>query len=83
MSILIWIVYGFFVGILAKWLHPGEEPGGILVTIGIGIAGSYVGGFFNYLLGYGNNPLSTSGLLMGVVGAVVFLYLYSFLTKGK
>jgi hypothetical protein len=71
-----WIVYGLIVGVIAKALHPGEDAVGFLPTICIGVAGSYIGGSINWLLGYGNGPFSTSGLLMGVVGGVVFCWLY-------
>ena len=73
--ILSWIVYGLVVGLLAKALHPGSDPVGFLSTIGVGIAGSYIGGFINYLLG-GGEAFSASGMLMGVVGGVIFCWLY-------
>lgn len=75
-TIAIWIVYGLIVGILAKMLHPGDEPSGCLPTIITGVVGSYVGGFINYVLGYGGNPLSPSGIVMGVVGGVLALFIY-------
>lgn len=74
-SILIWIVYGLIVGLIAKALHPGDDPVGFLPTVGIGIAGSYVGGLINWLLGRGE-VFSSSGLLMGVIGGVIFCYIY-------
>jgi uncharacterized membrane protein YeaQ/YmgE (transglycosylase-associated protein family) len=74
-SILIWIVYGLIVGLIAKALHPGDDPVGFLPTVGIGIAGSYVGGLVNWLLGRGE-VFSSSGILMGVIGGVIFCYIY-------
>jgi len=74
--LLSWTVYGLVVGIASKFLHPGDDPIGFLPTVGIGIAGSYVGGFINFLLGKGD-PFSTSGLLMGVIGGVIFCWVYS------
>lgn len=74
--LLSWMVYGLIVGAIAKWLHPGEDPIGFLPTVGIGIAGSYIGGFINFLLGRGT-AFSTSGLVMGVVGGVIFCWIYS------
>ena len=74
-SILIWIVYGLIVGLIAKALHPGDDPVGFLPTVGIGIAGSYVGGLVNWLPGRGE-VFSSSGLLMGVIGGVIFCYIY-------
>lgn len=74
--LLSWLVYGFIVGTVAKLLHPGEDPIGFWPTVGIGIAGSYIGGFINFLLGHGS-VFSTSGLLMGVIGGIVFCFIYS------
>lgn len=76
-NIVAWAIYGLVVGFIAKWLHPGdEEPAGILPTIGIGIVGSYLGGFLAWILGMGSSPLSSSGLIFGIMGAVLFCYLY-------
>jgi uncharacterized membrane protein YeaQ/YmgE (transglycosylase-associated protein family) len=74
--ILGWIIYGLFVGLIAKALHPGEDPIGFLPTVGIGVVGSYIGGFINWLLGAGSGPFCASGILMGIVGGVLFCWLY-------
>ena len=76
LSIISWIIYGLIVGLIAKALHPGDDPVGFLPTIGIGIAGSYIGGLINFLLGMGGQPFSASGILMGVVGGVIFCWLW-------
>ena len=72
-----WILYGLVVGLIAKWLYPGgaEEPQGILATITLGIAGSYVGGFINFLLGR-SEAFALSGVLMGIIGGVVCCWIY-------
>lgn len=70
------LVYGLVVGMVAKLLHPGEDPVGFLPTIGIGLAGSYVGGFLNWLLFGGAEPFTMSGIVMGVIGGVIFCWLY-------
>lgn len=74
-SLLIWSVYGVFVGSIAKSIVPGEEHMGFLQTIALGVAGSYMGGAILYMLGT-YEELSPAGLFMGVVGAVVALVLY-------
>lgn len=79
-SILVWAVYGIFVGAIAKSIVPGEENFGFLKTIALGVAGSYVGGAILYVLGEYDN-LDASGLFMGVVGSVVALVLYNKLNK--
>ena len=74
-GIFIWVIYGLVVGIISKCLHPGDDPVGFLPTIGIGIAGSYIGGLVNYLLGRGM-AFSSSGVFMGIIGGVVFLAIF-------
>ena len=76
-SLLFWVVFGFIVGSLAKWLHPGDEPIGFLPTVGIGIAGSFIGGFLHSLLRGNFNMLEPAGLIWSVIGGVVFCYAYS------
>jgi uncharacterized membrane protein YeaQ/YmgE (transglycosylase-associated protein family) len=78
-SILIWCVYGLFVGSVAKSIVPGEENFGFWKTIALGVAGSYAGGIINYLLGM--TPFTPTGVVMGVVGAVIALILYNKLSK--
>lgn len=79
-NILVWLVYGIFVGSIAKALVPGEERLGFLQTVALGIAGSYVGGACLYLLGE-YDSLSPAGIFMGVAGGVVSLIVYNKLTK--
>jgi uncharacterized membrane protein YeaQ/YmgE (transglycosylase-associated protein family) len=75
MGILAWIVFGLVVGIIAKLLIPGRDPGGFIVTILIGIAGALLGGFIGRSMGfYGANQ--AAGWLMSIGGAIVLLLLY-------
>jgi uncharacterized membrane protein YeaQ/YmgE (transglycosylase-associated protein family) len=75
MGILGWIVFGLIVGALAKLVMPGRDPGGIIVTMLIGIAGALLGGFLGRALGlYG--PDEAAGFIMSFIGAVVLLMLY-------
>ena len=75
-TILGMIIIGLIAGAIAKLIMPGKDPGGIVVTILLGIAGSFVGGFlFNSLLGFGDGD-STSGLIGSVIGAIILLALY-------
>jgi uncharacterized membrane protein YeaQ/YmgE (transglycosylase-associated protein family) len=75
LSILGWIFFGLIVGILAKLVMPGRDPGGIIVTIVLGIAGALVGGFIGRLLGF-YQAGQGAGYLMSILGAVVILFLY-------
>lgn len=79
-NILVWCVYGLFVGSIAKSIVPGEENFGFIKTVALGVAGSYAGGAILYLLG-SYNAVSPAGILMGVAGAVLSLVLYNKLTQ--
>lgn len=70
-TLLIWGIFGLIVGLIAKALHPGDDPIGCLPTIGIGVSGSFVGGGLNWLLGMGNSPFHPSGLVLSVLGGVL------------
>jgi uncharacterized membrane protein YeaQ/YmgE (transglycosylase-associated protein family) len=75
MGIIGWIFFGLIVGIVAKFLTPGRDPGGFIVTILIGIVGALVGGFLGRVMGLynENDPV---GFVMAVVGSIVLLLLY-------
>jgi uncharacterized membrane protein YeaQ/YmgE (transglycosylase-associated protein family) len=81
-GILGWIIFGAIVGIIAKLLHPGRDPGGIIVTILIGIGGSLLGGFVGRALGLYREGQG-AGILMSIVGAVVLLVLYTAMTRRR
>jgi uncharacterized membrane protein YeaQ/YmgE (transglycosylase-associated protein family) len=78
-SLIVWLVYGLFVGSIAKAIVPGDENFGFLKTVALGVAGSYMGGAILYLMGQ-YNSLSPAGLFMGVAGGIVTLVLYNKLT---
>jgi uncharacterized membrane protein YeaQ/YmgE (transglycosylase-associated protein family) len=77
MSILLWVLFGLVVGVVAKLLTPGREPGGFIVTTLLGIAGSLVGGFLGRALGLYPSYESTGGFFMSILGAVVILGIYN------
>ena len=75
MSILLTIVIGAIVGALAKLVMPGKDPGGIIITILLGIAGSFVAGMLGHALGWysaGDGP----GIIASVIGAIILLAIY-------
>jgi uncharacterized membrane protein YeaQ/YmgE (transglycosylase-associated protein family) len=75
MGILGWILFGLVVGALAKLVMPGRDPGGIIVTMLLGIAGAVLGGFVGRALGWYREG-EAAGFLMSFVGAVLLLFLY-------
>jgi uncharacterized membrane protein YeaQ/YmgE (transglycosylase-associated protein family) len=79
-GILGWIVFGLVVGAVAKLLMPGRDPGGILITMALGIVGAVVGGFVGRAMGlYG--PNEAAGFLMSLLGAVVLLIIYRLVAR--
>jgi uncharacterized membrane protein YeaQ/YmgE (transglycosylase-associated protein family) len=75
-NLLIWVVYGLVVGIISKAIYRYKDsPKGFASTLAIGVCGSFVGGFINYLLG-GGSPIQPSGICMGVLGGVLASFLY-------
>jgi uncharacterized membrane protein YeaQ/YmgE (transglycosylase-associated protein family) len=75
MHILIWILFGLVVGVVAKFLMPGRDPGGFVITIVLGVVGAFVGGFMGRMLGWyrDGDPV---GFVMAVLGAIVVLAIY-------
>jgi len=77
MGILTWVLLGLVVGALAKWIMPGDDPGGILITILIGIAGAMIGGFIATTLGLGSvTGFNLGSLAIAIGGALLLLFGY-------
>jgi uncharacterized membrane protein YeaQ/YmgE (transglycosylase-associated protein family) len=82
MGILVWVVLGLVVGIIAKLIMPGKDPGGFIITIILGIAGAFVGGFIATRLGLGSvTGFDIRSLLIAVGGAIILLGIYRFVKK--
>jgi len=82
MGFFSWIIMGLIVGALAKFIMPGKDPGGLVVTILIGIAGAFVGGYIGTFLGFGKvTGFNTMSLVLAVGGAVLLLFLYRMIKK--
>jgi uncharacterized membrane protein YeaQ/YmgE (transglycosylase-associated protein family) len=82
MAIIAWILLGLIAGAIAKAIMPGRDPGGIIVTILIGIAGALIGGFlWNLITGntsYGD--LDLGGIIIAVIGSIILLAGYRAIT---
>jgi uncharacterized membrane protein YeaQ/YmgE (transglycosylase-associated protein family) len=77
----IWmLIIGLVVGALAKFLMPGKDPGGFIITILLGIAGSFVAGFLGKAVGWYREG-EPAGFIASIVGAILLLWLYRMFTK--
>ncbi len=77
----IWVaIIGLIAGAIAKLIMPGKDPGGIIVTMLLGIAGSFVGAFLARLLGIGHGGW-TVGLIGSIIGALILLAIYRMVVK--
>jgi uncharacterized membrane protein YeaQ/YmgE (transglycosylase-associated protein family) len=82
MGILSWIAMGLLVGIVAKLIMPGKDPGGIIITILLGIAGAFLGGFIGTQLGFGGfTGWNLKSFILAVIGAIILLIAYRFIKK--
>jgi uncharacterized membrane protein YeaQ/YmgE (transglycosylase-associated protein family) len=79
-GILVMIVLGLIIGAVAKLIMPGDDPGGIIITILLGIAGALVGGFLGRLMGFYQEG-QPAGFVMSVVGALILLGGYRMLRR--
>ncbi|HYZ82969.1 MAG TPA: GlsB/YeaQ/YmgE family stress response membrane protein [Bryobacteraceae bacterium] len=75
-----YILFGLVVGIIAKLLMPGRDPGGIIITILLGIAGAVVGGWLGRVFGF-YGPGEPAGFIMAIIGAVLLLWIYRLATR--
>ncbi len=82
MGIITWIIIGGIAGALAKLIMPGDDPGGIIVTILIGIVGAFVGGFLTSLVGIGSGGFIWT-ILVATVGAIILLAIYRAVIGGR
>ena len=82
MGLISWIVVGLIAGLLARWITPGPDPGGIIVTVLVGMAGASVGGFLVGILGgAGATGLNVWSILVATLGALILLFLYNLIAR--
>ena len=82
MGILTWILFGLVVGVIAKLLMPGRDPGGFIVTILLGIAGALLGGFIGRAMGF-YGPNQSAGWIISILGAILLLVLYRVMMRRR
>ena len=82
MNFISWILLGLIAGIFAKWIMPGKDDGGVIITILLGVAGAFVGGYLGSFLGLGTvGGLGITSILTATAGALLLLFLYRQLKK--
>jgi uncharacterized membrane protein YeaQ/YmgE (transglycosylase-associated protein family) len=82
MGILSWILFGLVVGIIAKLLMPGRDPGGFIITILLGIAGALIGGFVGRAMGF-YGPDEGASWIVSILGAIILLALYRMMVRRR
>lgn len=83
MGIISWIFLGLIAGALAKFIVPGNDPGGFFVTILIGVVGGLLGGFLGSFIGLGKiESFDLGGIIIATLGAIILLILYRLFRKG-
>jgi uncharacterized membrane protein YeaQ/YmgE (transglycosylase-associated protein family) len=76
MGIILWIIFGLIVGVVARWIVPGEGPGGIIGDLVVGIVGALVGGFIYSLFGHaGITGFNFGSFICALIGAVILLWI--------
>ncbi len=82
MGILSWIIFGLIAGIIAKFIMPGKDGGGFIITVILGIVGAVVGGYISTFLGHGRvDGFNLGSFVVAVVGAIVVLWIYRLMRK--
>jgi uncharacterized membrane protein YeaQ/YmgE (transglycosylase-associated protein family) len=82
MGILSWIIFGLIAGFLARWILPGRDGGGLILTTLLGIAGAFVGGWVGVRLGFGDiSGFNLGSMLTAVIGALFLLFVYRLISR--
>ncbi|MDO6499162.1 GlsB/YeaQ/YmgE family stress response membrane protein [Photobacterium sanguinicancri] len=82
MGIFSWIILGLIAGALAKWLMPGKDGGGIVMTMVLGVCGAFVGGWLGSFVGFGGaDGVNIGSIITATIGAFVLLFLYNRFVK--
>lgn len=84
MGIIVWIVFGLIAGVIAKYIMPGKQGGGFILTTVLGIVGAVVGGFLGSIMGFGDiSGFDLRSMALAVGGALLVLFLYGLVSRSK
>ncbi|MEX0809196.1 MAG: GlsB/YeaQ/YmgE family stress response membrane protein [Dongiaceae bacterium] len=84
MSILVWLLLGLIAGILAKFVMPGRDAGGIIVTVALGVVGAIIGGYIGTRFGIGSvTGINFESILVATGGAILLLILYRLVSRRR
>ncbi|NBD32203.1 MAG: GlsB/YeaQ/YmgE family stress response membrane protein [Cyanobacteria bacterium] len=86
LNIIAWLILGLVAGIIAKAIYPGDQGGGIIATILLGLLGAFIGGTLHTFLTTGAfsltaTTLSLSGLIVAVIGAIIAIFVWGLITR--
>ena len=82
MGIISWIIFGLLAGLIAKFIMPGKDPGGVFITIALGIAGALIGGFIATSFGYGGvDGFNFGSFVVAVIGSIILLFGYRMIRR--
>lgn len=86
MNIIAWIVLGLIAGAIGKAIYPGTQGGGLLATLGLGVAGAFIGGTLFTLLTTGTLAIaspsfSIGGIVVAILGAIIAIFLWGLFTR--
>ncbi|MGL4545619.1 MAG: GlsB/YeaQ/YmgE family stress response membrane protein [Plesiomonas sp.] len=77
MGIFSWVILGLIVGILAKWIMPGKDEGGFIITVVLGIVGAVIGGYVSQLMGMATvTGFNIKSLIFSIIGSLIVLFIY-------
>ena len=89
-TIISWAILGLIAGVIAKAIYPGDQGGGIFATIGLGIAGAFLGGILHNLIRFGKlalpaatNSLDFGSIIIAVIGAMVAIFIWGLIVKNN
>lgn len=83
MGILWALIIGLVVGAIAKLLMPGRDPGGIVITMLLGVAGSLIAGYLGRAVGWYDSPAEGPGIIASIVGAMILLFAYRMIVRRR